>query len=742
MPRTANDLKGFSLFWLNLRQEFEPGRFIPNLTAGIVVGLLQVVRSISYAALIFTGSMSGFVANGIGLVLLATIIISLLLTLFTSLPGAIGNGQDIPSAILAGAVVAISQSLSVSTPSEEIFLTNIVAIGVTSLATGIFLWVLGQFKLGSLVRFLPYPVVGGFLAGTGWLITKGAFSTMADQPLSMALLQPDMLLRWIPGLIFAIALFLILHYVNHSLIIPGMVIGGTLLFYLIAFLSGSIANLSAQGWVLGPFPQGGLWQPVSLAHLDKVHWSAIGGQAINLATIPIMSAIALLLNSTGLELATRRDMRLNHELKVTGIANVLLGLTGGVAGYVSLGASSINHKLGANGRLSGFIIVGIGLVTLLFGASALSLFPKVILGGLLLYLGLSFLKDWVYHAWFKLPKLDYFVIILILLVTAFVGFLEAVGVGLITAVILFVINYSRIDIVRHELSGTTLHSRVTRPPLQEQLLDQHGDQLYILRLQGFIFFGTADSLLNTIRSRIHNPNLPAPRHIILDFRRVTAIDSTASLSFNKLKQLAEANNITLVLAEMSPAIQEQLQKSDFGAGSHIHIAPDLDRALEWCEQQLLQTIDQTPAKSKQLGQQLQMLLADNSKVTELIHYLERQEVPAGHHLIHQGDTPDALYFIESGQVTAQLERPNQEPIRLQTMRGGHVVGEIGFYLGQQRSAAVIADEPSIIYRLSLDTLKQMEAHDSDIASTLHQLIIHHLAERVNHLVTAVNALQN
>ena len=742
MNPAANDLKGIPLFLFNLRREFEPNHFIPSLTAGVIVGLLQVVKSISYAALIFTGDMSGFVANGIGLVLLATIILGTLITLFTSLPGTLGNSQDIPSAILAGIVVAISQSLSSSTPSEDIFLTNIAAIGVASLTTGIFLWVLGQFKLGSLVRFLPYPVVGGFLAGTGWLITKGAFSTMADQPLSMAFLQPDMLLRWIPGLLFAISLFVILHYVNHSLIMPGMVIGGSLLFYLIAFLSGSMTELTTQGWVLGPFPQGGLWHPISLAHLDKVHWSAIGNQAVNLATIPIMSAIALLLNGTGLELATRRDMNLNHELKVTGVANCLAGLAGGVAGYHTLGASSINHKLGANGRLAGLITTLICLIALLFGASALSLFPKVILGGLLLYLGLSFLKDWVYNAWFKLPRLDYFVIILILLVTAFIGFLEAVGVGIITAVILFVINYSRIDIVRHELSGTTLHSRVTRPPHQQQLLDQHGDQLYILRLQGFIFFGTADNLLNTIRSRIDNPSHLTPQYIILDFRRVTAIDSTASLSFSKLKQLAEAKNIILVLAEMSPTIQQQLQKGDFGASSHIHIAPDLDRALEWCEQQLLQTFDTTPNTTQELGQRLQMLLTNNGKVKELVNYLERQEVPPGHYLIKQGDAPDALYFIESGQVTAQLERPNQEPIRLQTMRGGHVVGEIGFYLGQQRSAAVVADEPSIVYRLSLDTLKQMEANDSDIASTLHQLIVHRLAERVNHLVTAVNALQN
>lgn len=742
MNQTISNQKGIPLFLTNMRQEFQPDRLIPSLTAGIIGSLLQIVLAISYAALIFTGDLSNFIANGIGLVLLGTVIIGIITSLFTSLPGTTGASQDIPAAILAGIAVVIAKSLPASTPSQEIFLTIVATIGVTSLATGLFLWGLGQFKLGSLVRFLPYPVVGGFLAGTGWLITTGAVSTMTDQSLSMALLQPDMLLRWLPGLIFTIALFFILSRTNHSLVIPGMVIGGTLLFYLIAYISGSTAELSSQGWVLGPFPKGGLWQPISLADLDKVHWSLIGGQAVNIMTVLIMSAIALLLNGTGLELATRRDMDLNHELKTAGMANIVTGLTGNMTGYHQLGVSSMNHKLGAGGRLTGLITATVGLIALMFGASALSLFPKVILGGLLLYLGVSFLKEWVYDAWFKLPRLDYFVVILILLVTAFVGFLEAVGVGLITAVILFVINYSRIDVVRHELSGATQHSRVTRPPHQQHLLDEHGNEVYILRLQGFIFFGTADNLLNTIRERINDAQLALPKFIILDFRRVTAIDSTAGLSFTKLKQLAEAKGIMLVLAEMSLIIQQQLQKSDFGPGSHIHITPDLDRALEWCEHQLLQTVDTAATTAEQLEQQLQTLLTNNSKVKELVNYLERQEVPPGHYLIKQGDAPDALYFIESGQVTAQLENPGQKPIRLQTMRGGHVVGEIGFYLGQQRSAAVIADEPSIIYRLSLNTLQEMEAQDPDIASTLHQLIIHRLAERVNHLVTAVNALQN
>jgi SulP family sulfate permease len=146
-------------------------------------------------------------------------------------------------------------------------------------------------------------------------------------------------------------------------------------------------------------------------------------------------------------------------------------------------------------------------------------------------------------------------------------------------------------------------------------------------------------------------------------------------------------------------------------------------------------------EDRTLQEQLEELLNRAVDVAGLLKYLERQRVDAGHYLMNQGDPPDDLYFIESGQVTARLELPGQEPVRLETMRGGHVVGEIGFYLGHTRTAAVVADEPSIIYRLSASALQEMEKNDPEAASIFHQIIVDLLAERVTHLINVVNALQ-
>ncbi|APR75663.1 Sulfate transporter [Minicystis rosea] len=128
----------------------------------------------------------------------------------------------------------------------------------------------------------------------------------------------------------------------------------------------------------------------------------------------VLAAISVLLNATGLELATEQDLDLDRELRVTGVANVVLGLVGGVPGYLSLSESTLNHKVGAKSRAPGLIAGGLSLLALLAGPATLAYFPKPILGGLLLFMGLSFLLETVYDAWFRLPRLEYGLVILIL----------------------------------------------------------------------------------------------------------------------------------------------------------------------------------------------------------------------------------------------------------------------------------------------------------------------------------------
>ncbi len=718
-----------------LSEELRPDRLLLALTGGLVVGVVVVIVAVSFGALVFSGELADFTSRGIGFGLLSAAVLGALVALGSSFRGMVATPQDSPAAIMALIAASIAASLPASVGREEVFATVVAAVSATSIATGVFFFALGSFKLGGLVRFIPYPVIGGFLAGTGWLLVKGAFGVMADVPLGFAqlpvLLQWEVAKRWLPGLVFGLLLFALLRRFSHFLILPGMLLASIGLFYLLLAVTGTrVAEARELGFFLGPFPDGGLWQPPSPGSLAAVDWGLIAGQAGSLAAILIVGVVALLLNASGLELALERDIDLDRELRVGGFANVVAGLGGGLQGFQTLSLSALGHKLCAESRLVALTSAALCAATLFLGGSILSFFPKPSLGGLLLFLGLAFLAEWVWDAWSRLPRGDYFVVLMILLVIGTVGYLESVGVGIVIAVVLFVVNYSRIDVVKHALSGGDHPSNVDRPPTHRQLLQRAGDRQLILELQGFLFFGTADNLFQQVRRRTAAPELDALSFAVLDFRQVSGLDSSAVLSFVKMKQLAESQGLVLVLAHCSEEIRRQLEKGGLADDERIRSFPELDRAVEWCENQIL--------LAEGVGLEgevrpLEELLAEALPGLDpalMARYFERQEVGEGHYLMRQGDPPDDLFFVESGQVTVQMELDDGSTVRLLTMGAGTVVGEMELCLGQPRSASVVTERPSVVYRLTAATLERMERDNSRVAAAFFKHVSRLMAERL------------
>jgi SulP family sulfate permease len=604
--------------------------------------------------------------------------------------------------------------------------------------------VLGRFKLGTLIRYLPYPVVGGFLAGTGWLLVSGALGVLTGTSLTLAqlptLLQPDLLVRWLPAFLFAVLLLIVLRRYSHVLILPTMLAAAIALFYVLLWLTGtSVAEASGQGWLLGPFPEGGLWQPLIPSDLGRVHWPVIFGQLGNILTILVISVISLLLNTGALELTARQDMDLNRELQSAGLANLVTGLGSGFPGYQALSLSALGPMMGAISRLVGLVVALVCGVVLFFGAPLLSYFPKPLLGAVLLFLGLAFLVEWVYDAWFKLSEAEYGIVLLIMVVIGVFGVLEGVALGIVLAVVLFVISYSRISVVKHTLSGASYRSNVDRSRQETRTLRSRGHWLYILELAGFIFFGTANRLLEQVRERIGQPDLPPPRFVVLDFRQVSSLDASAVLSFAKMKQLTHARDIVLVFTHLSARVQYQLAKEVFTEGDREcwRIDVDLDHGVEWCEEQLLR-IAEAEERASEDESRPASVRPESIGVTGLKVYMARMDVPEGTYLIHQGDPPGSLYFVESGQVTAQRELSDGRVLRLRKMGPGTVVGEMGLYLGAVASASVVTRQPSTIYHLSAQDLGRLEREDPKIAAALHNYIAQLLSER---LARANNTLQ-
>jgi SulP family sulfate permease len=729
-----------------LREQLRPSRLIPTLTAGLVIGVLEVVLASSFAALVYGGDAAVHLPKAIGFNLFGAAAVLIIVSLRSSLPGVVGSIQDITAAILALLTVSVTKEQPGALYST--FLTLVAAVILTSALTGVVFLLMGRFKLGDLVRFVPYPVIGGFLAGTGWLLFKGGMGVLATRSLTLMsvhrFFRPDPLLKWVPGVIFAILLLFLVRRFRHFLIIPGAVVAGVVLFYGVLAAMGTTVTLAkVHGFLMGPFPYGGdLFDPLTLEALTRADWSVILGQIGNVFAVLLVAVVALLLNASGIELIMNRDADLNRELRGAGLANIVGATGGGIVGFHALSLTALAHRTRAVSRLVGPVAALVCILALVFGADTISLFPRTVLGGLVVFLGLAFLYEWLVDAWSRLPRRDYLVVVLIVLVVAAVGFLPGVAVGLVATIALFVIDYSRTNVVKHALSGATYQSKVERDPRDREILRREGERLHILELQGIVFFGTAHSLLQGIRARAHDPNLPDLRFLVIDFRRVTGIDSSAVLSFTKVLQLAASSEFTVVLTGLGPRAARQLEHGGLTEDTEwLRILSELDRAVQWCEDRLLDAARPPTAETARLLPSLLRDSLDQSVDPErLMGYVEPVEVEAGHELIRQGDPSDDLYFLESGRVTAQFLRPDGRSLRLRTMGPGTVVGEVTLYLETVRTASVVAELPSKLYRLSRAALSDMERRDPHLASAVHRLFARLLADRLSDALRTMDAL--
>ncbi len=708
--------------------KLEVQRLLPTLSLGIVIGAIALPTVISFAVLIYSGELAPFAGTGIGLILFGGFVVQLIIALTSSIPGTMGGPQDSPAAILGlMAVILLAQMPAASVETK--FITVTAAVMLTSIASGVFFMLIGGFKLGRFVRFIPYPVIGGFIAGTGFLLAQGAFGVMVGFSPALSnvelLFAWENLIRWVPSLIFGIALVVGSRRFQHYLTIPILLTVTVIIFYGVMWAGGqTFSEIQQAGWLLGPFPEGSLWKPTDLSLFAQVDWALIAAQAGNIAAVALIGIVAMLLNSNALELIAKRDIDLNRELIATGFANVAGGLAGSSVGYHYLGFSSIPFRMNIHSRWAAVIAASVTGFVLLFGASLLSLIPTLMAGGVLFFLGISFLTEWLYDAWFQLPRVDYFLIVLILVVVAAVGFLEGVGTGIAISIILFVVNYSRIDIVKDSLTGVNYRSSTERPFEHRQLIKRMGGQIEILRLHGFVFFGTSQSLVKRINDRLKDTNRERLRFLILDFQHVTALDSSAVFSFVRLKQLADAHQFHIVLTDLDQESKIKFKRAGLDEeGDRIHFSPNMDYGMEWCEDKLLlEEGGSTIIRAGSLRAQLKQMLPSDDHVDKYMTYLERQEVGEYHIVINKGDPPDSMYFVDSGELTTRLEISKGKFIRLGLQVGGTMVGEMGLFLKQSRTATVAATKPSVLYKLSLDNYNKMMRDDPELAFHLHQWI--------------------
>ena len=716
---------------------------VPSIIAGVIGGIIKIVAAMAFSALIFTGTLAAYLPQGIGIVLFGFLLFAVISTFTSSYPVNINTPQDIPIAIIALIATTVMATNGKDWDAETTFQFIFVTIALTSILVGIFFFILGTLKLGKLVRFIPYPVVGGFLAGTGWLIVKFAFIMTAGMGLSLdnvvSLFDQATLHKWFPGLIFGLIMLISSRYIKHYLLIPALIAIGITSFYAIMFFYGfSYTDLESNGYLLGPFPEGGLFQGLPLKYLSDFKWSIFLEQLPAIGTMMILNSISVLFNYSGLEIIIKKDLDLDQELKTTGIGNIIAGLGGAPPGHLSLGGTLLSISIGSKSKLTNIVIALLCAITLFFGSEVLSFFPRIILGGLLFNLGLSFLVDWLYSTWSRVPKTDYTIILLIFLVIGTVGFLEGVITGLLMSVVLFVVSYSKVEIIKHELSGKTFLSNVERSESLKKIIDDSGDQTLILPLQGFIFFGSANRLLERIKLHLQSQNEKNLKYLVFDFKQVTGVDSSTINSFNKLRILAELDNFQVLFCNLTPQIISQFEAEGLFADSMDLFLKfdDLDHGMEWCEEQI---ISETTISSNKQKEEIDEIKLFEEKFADLLIYFESKDINQNTTFIEQGNDPEGLYFIKSGRVTVELRSSNNK-IRLKSMGTGTVVGEVSLYLKTQATASVISNTACKTYFLSHENFEKLNKEDPERAAELHTYIVKLLSDRLAKSNATIQAL--
>jgi SulP family sulfate permease len=716
--------------------DFRRGRLGATLGAGLVMGLVQVVLAITFAAVIFRGELRADLSVGIGIALFGSATIGIIAALTSSLPGMASGTQDSTSAVLGVAAASIAGSTTAAATLPTVEATIIVA----SLATGLSLYALGRFEMGELIRYIPLPVIGGFLAGTGVLLVEGSWDILTGGAGTAHLLDGDVAAVWVPGVAMALSLVLASRRDSMRLALPVVLVALPVALHSILWASGvGREGATARGWLLSGLPDARVWEPHLTSTLADADWSVVAAQAGSILTVVGLSAASFLLYVGGLELALDRDIDPDRDLRGLGVANAVSGLGGGAPGYAYVSITTLGAKL-AEPRRGAAVISGLAcLGVIVAGASVLRWVPVALIGGLLMFIGFTFIIEWLWDARRRLPRADFVLVLLIAAAITFLGFLPGVVIGVVVAVVLFVVRYSQIDVIRHAMSGEHYRSNIDRPESELAVLSDAGSSISILELQGFLFFGTANRILELVTRRLDDASTPALRFLVCDFAGVSGLDSSTAMSFAKVLRAAGGRGFRVVVSSASEETLGILiaERPKGVAGPVAHA--DLDHAIQWCEEQIL-TDAGSVESTADMSELFARVIDDPVAVERVVSAFEHRTVEAGQVLVTHGQSAPGLFFIEDGRVEARVEGHDGGPIRLRTIRAGRSVGEMSMYLGTPASATVVTETACSVRYLSADAFRRLSADDPAVAGVLHLVMARTLAERVVYANEAVRSL--
>jgi len=638
------------------------------------------------------------------------------------------------SLILAGFVTTLAADPGLGVPQ---------ALALAALCTalaGALQILFGALRLGTLAKFVPYPVIAGFMCGVAILIVLSQLphllglvpAALRGAPLGwLTAVQP---LSAVVGLATAAMIWIIGWRWKR---LPAALLGllaGTAVFYALRAAVGD----GAGSPVVGPVP-GGLPLPTALGSvLDLAGTPALAnhfpGLAATAAVIAIIGSLDSLLAAAAIDVAAGVRHRSNRELVAQGVGNIVSALFAGVPVALSPTRAIPAFRAGGRTRAIGFIAAALLASALLAGHSALAYLPLAVLGGVMLTVAWGLVDVWTKGLVRRLVAGDRertllwsaAVVVLVAAITVLVNFVIAVTAGVFLSMALFIASMNR-SLVRTVQNGAARPSRRIYGPEEARALTDARRKIAVVELEGALFFGSAERLGAEVE-----PLAATARFIVLDLHRVNSIDASGAIALEQLANRLGAAGSSLLLAGVVPDGRHGLALVAAGTYSKAEARRwfvDADQAIGWAEDRLLGPARSVSSKEIPLERLALAAGLSEDELASLRRSLRRAELNADEVLFREGEPGDKLYLLARGAVSILVHGGGQQR-RIVTFAPGSMFGEAAMLDGAPRSATATVIEDAIVYSLSRRALDALARSDPSLATKLLVNLGRHLSARL------------
>ena len=616
---------------------------------------------------------------------------------------------------------------------------------LVALMAGVIQIAFGAAGLGRLIKYMPFPVVSGYLSGVGLYIIasqapkflglpegvgfwKGALnlfmwewqSIAVGTATVLAMLYAERIVRRVPSVIAAMvlgtAVYFLLALADPSLYRPNNP-------FVIGALGGS-GGIDLFGALEGRF-----------ILLGDLSWSDVALLLLPALTLAALLSIDTLRTCVIVDSMTHSYHDSNRELVAQGSANTVSALIGGMPGSGTMGPTMVNIASGAESSRSGLIAGLMAVIAFWMLGDYIAWIPVAVLSGILIVIGWRMIDRRSIRL-LRSPKtaLDFIIIATVAVIAVSVSLIVAAGVGLALAVVLYIIRQIGMSVVYRRIEGSDTRSKIVRKRDEEAILRQSGDTFALYELHGTLFFGTANQLYSVLRS-----DLADKKYIIIDMKRVQTVDITAAHILLQIKDILHEKEGYLILCRLPHKLPtgDDLELLFNHVGLLKHMSPvkvfgDLDDALEWVEERIISENREVESSETPLSlAHFDFFRGRRSDTLEEIENLvETRSFRQGEVIFQAGDLGCELFFIRRGLVRVMLPMGENKNIHLHTLGQGNFFGEFSFLEGSPQYTWAVAAVDTDVYVISRDAFERFSQRHKKASFEFMRSVAAVLAERL------------